>query len=191
MNDMNLDDEKEVTEKAEFDLNSTDFSIEDEYKEEPLAAQGTYNGITKGIEYNKNIHAITWTVVAVENPGITLLDGTTPIDGVEFQFNNWLPKPGDENIRSKNGKSNKRQNKVNSLKRFQEEMQIDMNTPQNVADALENGTWIGISVIFRLGINTYTGKDGVTRTNNQINGMQRSEIEFGFPEPDSGDDIPF
>lgn len=190
MDDMTLDDDKVVNneaEKQEFSLDATDFAISDEYKEDPLAAQGTYNGITKFIEYNKNIHAITWSVVATENPGITLLDGETPVDGVEFQFNNWLPKPGDENIRSKNGKSTKRQNKINSLKRFQEDMSIDMNTPDAVAQALENGEWIGISVIFKLGINTYTGKDGISRTNNQINSMKRSEEEFNMPD----DMVPF
>lgn len=188
MTDMDLDDDKvENTETPEFSLDSTDFTIEDEAKEDPLAPQGTYNGITKFVEYNKNIHAIVWNVVAVNNPGLVLLDGETPVDGIEFQLNNWLPKPGDEKIRSKNGKSTKRQNKINSLKRFQEDMGIDMNTPQHVADAMENGDWIGISVVFKLGINTYTGKDGVTRTNNQITSMKRSEEEFNMPE----DMIPF
>jgi hypothetical protein len=54
-----------------------------------------------------------------------------------------------------------------------------MNTPQKVKQAIEDGEWIGISVIFKLTVSTYEGK-----TRNQIQNMKRSEEEFELP-PDS------
>lgn len=182
-------DEQAEQEQEEMGLTDTNFDLEDEYKEDPLAPQGTYNGVVKNVEWVSKLNAIVWTVVAVQNPGITLLDEETPIDGTEYQFKNWVPKIGDEKLRSSNGKSNKRQTKINMLKKFAEIMDIDMNTQTAVADALENGTWIGISVIMGVGINTYKGN-----TNNQIDNMARAEEAFDLPEyngdsPD--DDMPF
>lgn len=170
----------------------TGFDLDDEYKEDPLAPQGTYNGIVKNVEFISKMNCISWTVVAVMNEGILLLDGETPVDGTEYQFKNWLPKPGDDKIKSKNGKSTKRQTKINMLKKFQDVMQVDMNTPQIVADAIENSEWIGISVLMGIGFNVYKGT-----TTNQIDNMVRADEEFELPEygdePGSTlpDDLPF
>lgn len=179
-NDFNLPED----EAPEFDLNDTGFNLDDDYKEEPLAPQGTYNGVVKSVEYLKKLNAISWTVVAVNNPGLVLADGETPIDGTEYNFKNWLPKPGDERIKSKSGKTTKRQTKINMLKKFQDAMEVDMNTPQTVADSIENGLWIGISVIMNIGINSYKGN-----TTNQIENMARAEEEFELPEY-TGDSLP-
>jgi hypothetical protein len=164
----------------EYSLDETGFDLDDEYKEDPLAPAGSYNGIVKNVDFAPKLNAIVWTVVAVNNPGMVMQDGETPLDGMEFDCMNWLPKPGEENIRS--GKSNKRQNKINMLKRFQDDMEVDMNTPQKVRDAIEEGEWIGISVVFKLAVSTYEG-----RTRNQINGMKRAEEDFELPE----DEPPF
>lgn len=184
-NDFNLPEE----EAPEYDLNDTGFNLEDDYKEEPLAPQGTYNGVVKAITFNTKLNAICWTVVAVQNPGLVLMDGETPIDGTEYEYRNWLPKPGDERIKSKSGKTTKRQTKINMLTKFQNAMEIDMNTPEKVKEAIENGDWIGISVIMNLGFNTYKGN-----TTNQIENMSRAEEEFDLPEYGdeiADDDIPF
>ncbi len=170
-------DISEETDELDYNLDDTGFDLDDEYKEDPLAPQGTYNGVVKNVEFMRKLNCISWTVVAVQNSGILLLDGETEIDGTEYNFKNWLPKPGDEKIKSKNGKSTKRQTKINMLKKFQDAMDIDMNTPQAVAEALENGEWIGISVIMSIGFNVYKGT-----TTNQIDNMQRAEEDFDLPE---------
>lgn len=177
MSDMELDDDKAPEETEGVELEDTNFDLDGEYKEDPLAPGGTYNGVVTEVHYNKKISAIVWNIVATCNPGITMLDGSSPIDGVTFQYNNWLPKPGDENIRSKGGRSNKRQVKINMLKTFQDQMQVDMNTAQEIKTAIEEGLWVGISVIFTVSISTYKG-----RTRNQVDNMQRSDTEFEAPE---------
>jgi len=185
------EDNFDLTDETEdFSLTDTEFDLADEYKEDPLAPQGTYNGVVKMVEFVSRINAISWTVVAVQNPGIMLLDGETPVDGTEYQFKNWLPKPGDEKIKSKNGKSTKRQTKINMLKQFQDNMGVDMNTPQAVMSAIENSEWIGISVIMGVGFNVYKGT-----TTNQIDNMARADEDFELPEygydVELPDDIPF
>ncbi|MCK5015676.1 MAG: hypothetical protein KAS32_01275 [Candidatus Peribacteraceae bacterium] len=175
-NDTGYDINDEETEQ-EYGLTDTGFDLEDEYKEDPLAPRGTYNGVVKHVEFLTKMNCIAWTVVAVQNSGILLLDGETLIDGTEYQFRNWLPKPGDEKIKSKNGKSTKRQTKINMLKKFQDVMDVDMNTPQAVSDALENSEWIGISVLMGISFNMYKGT-----TTNQIENMVRAEDDFELPE---------
>lgn len=183
MDDTDYDVKDENTEE-EFSLTDGDtgFDLGDEYKEEPLAPQGTYNGVVKEVVFEKKNNCITWTVVAVQNGHIMLTDGETPIDGTEYYYRNWLPKPGDDKVKSKNGRSTKRQTKINMLKKFQDGMEVDMNTGAAVAEAIENAEWIGISVIMNLGIDTYKGT-----TRNQIENMVRAEEEFDLPE--YGDEV--
>jgi len=190
--EVELDDDAYGEEDMEdASLDDTSFDLEDEYKEDPLAPQGTYNGIIKNVEFSGKNNAIVWTAVATANPGMMMLDGTIPVDGTEYKYYNWLPKKGDEKIPSKGGKSNKRQVKINMLKQFQDDMEVDMNTPQKVKQALEDSEWIGISVTMGIGIDSYQG-----RTRNTVNSMKRSEEEFDMPEPADivdidGDDIPY
>lgn len=173
-------------EMADASLEDTSFDLADEYKEDPLAPQGTYNGIVKNVEFNGKLNSITWTVVATNNPGMVMLDGNTPIDGTEYQFNNWLPKKGDENIRSKGGKSNKRQVKINMLKNFQDDMEINMNTPARVQTSMEESEWIGISVVFALKIDSYRG-----RNRNAVDTMKRAAEDFDMPDTDTDEEPTF
>jgi hypothetical protein len=179
LTDVELDGEDtpntgEAQEAAQFSLEDTDFDLEADYKESPLAPAGTYNGIVKLVEYNPKLHAIVWTVVATGNPGIFLTDGETPLDGTDFEYMNWLPKPGEENIRS--GKSNKKQNKINMMKTFQDNMKIDMNTKEKIAEAISENQWIGISVIMKVEVTSWN-----ERLRNQVGNMQRSDDEFELP----------
>lgn len=157
----------------------TDFNLDDEYKEDPLAPQGNYTGVVKKVSFEPNNNAILWTVVASGNHGTTLLDGSTPLDGTIFFYRNWLPKKGDENVRTKSGKTNKRQSKINMMKKFQEGMQINMNTGEAVKEAIMNSEWIGIPVIFELKVEEYEG-----RTKNAINKMVRSDEDIPMPYED-------
>jgi hypothetical protein len=93
-------------------------------------------------------------------------DGKTPIDGMELWYRNWLPKAGDENEFSKNGKTTKRQSKINMLKKFAEKMKINMGTPQIIANAISEGEWIGNEVVIDVTVSEYKGE-----VRNEINGM--------------------
>lgn len=162
------------------EMSLTDFNLDDEFKEDPLAPSGTYFGTVVEVAYESANNAISWTVVASGNPGLTMADGETPLDGSRFYYRNWLPRPGDENIRTKSGKQTKRQAKINMLKRFQDDMQIDMNTPTAVQDAIMNQEWIGIPVLFTLSIDEYEG-----RTRNQITKMTRTDEDIPPYDPNA------
>ena len=155
-------------EEASF-LPETDFDLEDEYKPEPLVSSGNYRGNVIGAVLDTEQHAIVWKVALAENGGV-MSDGETPVDGSHHYCRNWLPKPGDENEPTKDGKGTKRQSKINMMKRFSEGMEISMNTPAIIAESITNQEWIGLPVIVTLSINEYMG---VTR--NQIDKMVTSE----------------
>lgn len=162
------------------EMTDTDFNLDDEYKPIPLAPLGSYKGVIKAVTYESKNAAIAWTIVASGNDGFTMLDGDNAIDGTEYTFRNWLPRTGDENIGSKDGKSNKRQNKINMLKQFQDEMEIDMNTQQKVHDAITNSDWIGIPVIFKVGIQEYPKGSG--RNSNTVDRMVRTDEDIDMPD---------
>jgi hypothetical protein len=65
-------------------------------------------------------------------------------------------------------------------------MQVDMNTPQAVQEAIMNGEWMGIPVIMNLDIDEY---EGVTR--NVIKKMVRSADDIPAPEDYGSDDVAF
>ena len=146
-------------------LPETDFDLEDEYKPEPLVSSGNYRGNVIGVVLDTEKNAIVWKVALAENGGV-MSDGETPIDGSHHYYRNWLPKPGDENEPTKSGRGTKRQSKINMLKRFSEEMSINMNTPELIAESITQQDWIGISVMITVSIDEYMG---ITR--NQIDKM--------------------
>lgn len=157
---------EEATEEAPFDsadpyqeeepaLN-TDFDLEDEYKPEPLVSNGNYRGNIIGVVLDVEQSAIVWKVALAENGGV-MSDGETPVDGSHHYCRNWLPKPGDEDEMTKNGRSTKRQSKINMMKRFADDMKISMNTPAIIAESITNQDWIGIGVIATISINEYMG----------------------------------
>lgn len=143
----------------------TDFNLEDEYKPEPLVSRGNYRGNVIGVIYDGEQSAIVWKVALADNGGV-MSDGETPIDGSHHHCRNWLPKPGDETEMTKDGRSTKRQSKINMMKRFADDMKINMNTPSAIAESITNQDWIGIPVLASISLNEYMG---VTR--NQIDKM--------------------
>jgi hypothetical protein len=147
----------------------TDFSLEDEYKPDPLAPQGTYRGHIIQVSFDQKNQAINWIVALQGNAGV-MSDGETPIDGQRFNYQNWLPRIGDENIPTPSGRTNKRQAKINMLKQFADAMQINMDKPTVVAQSISEGLWLGIPVIVKLGLETYEG-----RTRNRIERMARDK----------------
>jgi len=144
-----------------------DFSLQDEYKPDPLTPQGNYRGNVVGVTVEAERHCITWKVCLDGNGGVQS-DGNTPIDGSHQFFRNWLPKPGDDNEMEANGRVTKRQGKINRLSTFAGAMGIaeDMDTPVKIMESIEEQKWIGIEVICSVTINEYQGN-----VNNQVNKM--------------------
>jgi len=147
----------------------TDFDLEDEYKEEPLVPNGNYRGNVVGVSHEAKDYNIAWKVVLDGNGGV-LSDGETPIDGWAGYYRNWLPKPGDDNEMTKDGRQTKRQAKVNMMKKFADGMKINMNTKKIIIESLMNQDWVGIPVIVAIGLDIY---EGITR--NQINKMVQAK----------------
>lgn len=143
-----------------------DFDVDGEYKADPLVPNGKYHANVRSVTANPKNYSITWEVVLDGNDGVLASDGETPVDGMLLWFRNWLPKPGDENEYSKNGKSTKRQGKINMLKKFADKMKINMGSPQLIAQGITEGEWIGKEVVVDVTISEYQGQ-----TRNEINGM--------------------
>jgi len=156
-----------MTEETNFDtpadmndftgLGAMDFDVNAEYKPDPLVPNGSLLGNVTNVIFNGKAGCITWSVALADNGGYCS-DGETPVDGVTLVYNNWLPKPGDESEYSKNGKSTKRQSKINMMKDFSEHMKIDMSTPHKIAEAIQNSAWVGIAVRCDVNITEHKGK---------------------------------
>ena len=142
-----------------------DFDVDSEYKPDPLIPNGKYRATVKSVKADTKACCLVWGVVLDGNE-VMASDGSTPVDGMELWARNWMPKPGDENEFSKNGKTTKRQSKINMLKKFADKMKISMATPQIIATAISEGAWIGIDVIIDVTLSEYKGE-----VRNEINGM--------------------
>jgi len=147
-----------------------DFNVNDEYKVPPLIPQGTYHGVVNGVSLVLDKSKIAWDVCLQNNNGV-LSDGETPIDGAHVEFNNWLPKVGDELITTKKGNMTKRQSKINQLGDFQHAMEIDMSTPQAIATGISESQWLGLDVDVDVTVSTFNG-----RVRNQVDRMRKGTI---------------
>jgi len=161
-----------------------DFSLEDEYKPEPLIPKSNCRGNVLGVNVDAERSAIVWKVALAEN-GTMCTDGKTPVDGQHVYFRNWLPKPGDENEMEANGRVTKRQGKINRLKRFADGMAINMDTPQTIASSIEDQIWVGSPVVCSIDFNEYQGN-----ISNQVQRMVR-DPQGSTIEVSDDDEIPF
>ena len=143
----------------------TDFSLDDEFKPDPLAPTGNYLGAVAAVAFEVANQAVAWKVTLNDHGGV-MSDGETPIDGQTYYYRNWLPRPGDESTMTASGRSTKRQAKINMMKQFADDMKINMDTPAIIAEGIDGGEWVGIDVIVSLTIEEYQG-----RTRNNINKM--------------------
>jgi len=161
----------------------TDFSLQDEFKPDPLAPTGTYKGHVMQVAFDPEGQCIVWTVALSGNAGV-MSDGSTSIDGQRFENRNWLPRPGDETTMTPRGRSTKRQAKINMLKQFADGMKINMNGKNEIIQGITEGLWLGIPVLVKLTIETYQG-----RTRNNIANMVRDDNAQSIEVPK--DDMPF
>jgi hypothetical protein len=149
----------------------SDFNVEAEWKPIPLVPNGTYHGAVTDVKFNPELQSIQWQVTLNENGGLCN-DGETPVDGTQHTYNNFLPKPGDENTPDRSGRGSKRQAKINMLKQFADNLKVNMNTKELIAKAIVNKEWIGIAVDAKIKIEEF--KDAVTKIGT---GRFKNEIE--------------
>lgn len=136
---------------------NTDFNLNDEYKQTPLAKAGKYLANVIGAEYKKDKHCISIKICLDGNEGF-MSDGETPLDGQHFIYNIWLPKPGDETEYETNGRVTKRQGKINRMKKTADKLKVDMSTPRIIATALANSEWVGLQVFATLSVSEWNGE---------------------------------
>lgn len=137
--------ENETEQAANSYKPNTEFDLSSEAKEPGLVPNGTYHGSVVGVVRDYDRACLVWKVTLAENGG-TCSDGETPIDGATLSCRNFLPKPGDDKIPSSDGRSNKRQVKINMLAQFADAMKVSMNTMAAIDEAIANGEWIGLEV---------------------------------------------
>lgn len=138
-------------------IGSLSFDVDAEYKQEPLIPNGTYYGSVTQFTYDSERNCLVWGVILSGNDQLAS-DGETPVDGMMVFYRNWLPKPGDENEYSSNGKATKRQSKINMLKRFMNDMKIDISTPQKIAEAIANQEFLGKEVKVTVNVSEFNGQ---------------------------------
>lgn len=160
-----------MTEEYEAEGMQEDFSLENEYKEDPLCSAGQYFGSVVGVSINASAGCIEWKIVLTDNGGL-MSDGETPVDGSNQYYRNWLPQPGDDKIMSKDGRKTKRQSKINMLKDFAEGLQVNMDSPTVIQTAIDEGDWVGLPVIAKISVDTYEG-----RVRNQVDRLTRNKEE--------------
>ena len=135
---------------------STSFNLENDFHEEPLVPQGNYYASVTGVSLDTEKAAIVWKIVLQGN-GAVMSDGETEVEGATLFFRNWLPRPGDETEMTTTGRTTKFQSKVNQLAKFAKGMNINMNTPQVIQEAIDDGEWIGLDVLATVTISEYQG----------------------------------
>lgn len=151
-----MTDLSEAENENENETSFGDFDIDSEYIPDPLIPNGRYYGSVRGVKADPKACCIVWEVV-LSNNDLFASDGETPVDGMVVWYRNWLPKPGDENEFSKNGKTTKRQSKINMLGKFAKSMRLNMNSPKVISQAIQNGEWIGLDVVVDVTISEYKG----------------------------------
>lgn len=162
-----FDEEIPADEGSLGDLN---FDVNDEFKPDPLISKGTFHGVATDIKFVPAQFCIVWDFCLHDNGGV-MSDGETPIDGAHVYYRNWLPKPGDEDILTKSGKSSKRQSKINMLQDFQTALGVDMSTPTKIAEALGEQIWIGAEADLDVVVDEWQG-----RFRNSVNWVNASRM---------------
>lgn len=151
------EEEEDLTTDPSDALGNLDFNVDEEYKPDPLIPKGIYHGVVISTKFNAAQFCIVWDFCLHDNGGV-MNDGQAPIDGAHVFFRNWLPKPGDESIATKSGKTNKRQSKINMLKDFQEALNIDMSTPGKIANGIQEQAWVGVEADLEVDAEEYQGR---------------------------------
>lgn len=137
-------------------LMAMDFDIDAEYKPEPFVPKATYKGFITEVKYLPDKFCLEFRVTLNGNSGV-MSDGLTPIDGNVVPYKLWMPKPGDEMVPSNNGRSNKRQNKMNKLGEFKIATGIAISRPVEIVTAIRAGVFMGMPVEANVSLSEFEG----------------------------------
>jgi hypothetical protein len=132
-----------------------DFNLGDDYKPSPLIPNGNY--YANVIEVSLGDYMIKFKLALEGNDGV-MSDGETPLDGQHETFIIWLPKPEDGEIYTSSGKQTKRQWKLNNMAETFAALGLEVNTPADITQAIEEQAWLGLNVIIKVGVGSYKGK---------------------------------
>ena len=136
--------------------NADSFSIEEEWAAPPIIPAGVYHAKVTKVTYDPEQVCVVFQFTLQDNGGL-MDDGVTALDGNSIFNRVWLPKPIDSTELTKNGKS-KRVVKIDMMKRFADQLHINMNTPQAINLALANQEWVGIEADIEVTFREYEGK---------------------------------
>jgi hypothetical protein len=146
---------EEYAPAADFPVD--DFDLDNDFVPTPLIPQATYRGNIVEVKFEKEKCYLDFSVCLNDNGGVKS-DGETPIDGSRLSYKVFLPKPGDEAEMTKSGKQTKKQSKINMLKEFSDKLKLNINSPNDIREAIENGDWIGIDVQVTVEPSEYEGR---------------------------------
>lgn len=132
------------------------FNVSAEYVPDPLVPDGTYKGIITKVEKQSELGAVKITIQLQGNEGCCS-DGNTPIDGKQSDYTLWLPKKGDELIKSQFSNLTKRQEAIRGIKKFADKMKIKVESEKDIEDAVTNNRWISLPVLAKVKSRTYNG----------------------------------
>ena len=132
------------------------FIMSAEYVPDPIVPDGTYNGIITQVEKQADIGTLRITVQLRGNTGCCS-DGATPIDGKQLDYTLWLPKKGDELVKSQFSNLTKRQEAIRGIKKFADRMLLKIETEKDIEDAVTNNRWISLPVLAKVKSRVYNG----------------------------------
>ena len=126
------------------------FNVANEYVADPLLPDGTYKGIVVKVDLLPDIMVVKFTVQFQGNEGLVCTDGITPIDGKESTYTLWLPKKGDECVKSQFSSLTKRQEAIRGIKKFSDAMDISIGTDKDISEAINDQKWLSIPVFAKV-----------------------------------------
>lgn len=144
----------------------TDFDLDTDTCATPVMPQGNYRGAITGVVLDTEKQSINFDVVFSGNDGMYLSDGETPVDGGKLIYKVWLPRLEDKDALTSNGRQTKWQWKVNNLAKVMGGLKFKASTPKDIAEAINNGDWIGADVIAQVKLSEWNNE-----LRNEINSL--------------------
>lgn len=140
---------------SEFDnvpgsMNLEPFDISTEFVADPLIPDGTFKGLVVKAALKNDNGILEFTVQLQGNEALCCVDGITPVDGKTTRFAVWLPRKGDELIQSKFSSLTVRQDRIRSIKKFSDQMRINIGNNEDIQHAIADQEWISIPVLVQV-----------------------------------------
>jgi hypothetical protein len=144
----------------------TSFDLDTDTIATPVIPQGNYRGAITSVILDTEKQSINFDVVFSGNDGCYYSDGETAVDGSKLIYKIWLPRAEDKDTLTTNGRQTKWQWKVNNLAKVSTSLRLNMKTPAAIAEAINNGDWIGTDIIAAVKLSEWNGE-----LRNEINSL--------------------